>query len=890
MNEKRPSPEMLLQKLKAEEKLENRGRLKIYLGAAPGVGKTYTMLEDALAKRREGVDIIAGVLESHGRVEIEEKLKNLEILPKQQVIYRDKKLEEFDIDGALKRHPSIILMDEMAHTNVPGVRHKKRWQDIKEILDKGIDVYTTLNVQHIESYSDIVSQIVHVTIKETVPDFMIDLADTIEVVDLPPKDLLRRLKEGKVYYPKQAEIAVGNFFRMGNLTALRELALRATAERVISEALLYRQGEGITSIWPLKEKILVCVGANEESIRLIRVAKRMATTMQAQLIAVYVDVPRVRLSEQKRNQGLQNLKFAERVGAETKVLYGFDIVKEIMSFARKQNVTLIMVYRQIRPRLKEIFSNSLVDQIIRASGEINVHVVTGSTAITKPKNSGITKLSGKEKENLPWKSYIISLAIVLLATGLSFLLEPYLGKANLMLIYLLGIITISLFGRMDVSLLSIIMSVLLYDLFFIPPPLSTIFFNPGYLFTLVTMLLASYIISHLTILYQRQAESARIGEHYAAVMNVLAQQLVTTRGINQLLENAILYISDLFNSQVFAILPEGNHLVVRASVRTLENPNEKGMAVAQWVLDFGDMAGLGTETLPSADALYIPLKTSDNILGVLALKPIPPKTDFTQEDIRLLESCAGQIALALEVDRLAEESKKSEIQRSENQIRTAMLQAVSQDIHEPLMLAIKAAKKLKLSAEYFSQEEVIALSTEIDIELDFIKHFVNNILHIAYSDPRQLKLKKTDHSLVVLLEDVLLTMQSKLRDKPVFLHIDPDLPPFSFDKILLREVFINLIDNAIKFSPMDTPIDISASADKNRVIISVADRGEGILLEEAEKLFEKFYRGQSSGSEKGLGLGLAICRNIIRAHGGEIWAENRPGGGAIFRFYLPLIV
>lgn len=890
MNEKRPSPDSLLQKLKAEEKTGNRGRLKIYLGAAPGVGKTFTMLEDALAKRREGVDIVAGVLESHGRAEIEEKLKNIEILPKQQVVYRDKKLEEFDIDGALRRNPSIILIDEMAHTNVPGVRHKKRWQDIKEILDKGIDVYTTLNVQHIESYSDVVSQIVHVPIKETVPDFMIDLADSIEVVDLPPQDLLRRLKEGKVYYPKQAEIAVDNFFRIGNLIALRELALKATAERVISEALLYRGGEGITSIWPLKEKILVCVGPNEESIRLIRVAKRMATTMQAQLIAVYVDIPRVRLSEQKRNQALLNLKFAERVGAETKILNGFDIVKEIMTFARKQNVTLIMVYRQIRPRFKEIFSNSLVDQIIRASGEINVHVVTGSHYNANAKNSNLNKTNENLTEKPSWKVYILSLTILFLATALSFLLAPYLDKASLMLVYLLGIIIIALFGRIYVSMFSIAASVLLYDLFFIPPPLSTLFLNPQYLFTVTIMLLLSYIVSHLTILYQRQAESARIGEHYAAVVNVLAQQLVTTRGINQLLENALLYISDLFNTQVFAILPEGNHLVVRASVRTLENPNEKGMAVAQWVLDFGDIAGLGTETLPSADALYLPLKTSENILGVLALRPIPPKMNFTLEDIRLLESCARQIALALEVDRLAEESKKSEMQRSENQIRTALLQAVSQDIHEPLMLAIKAAKKLKLSAEYFSQEQVVALSTEIDIELDFIKHFVNNILHIAYSDPRQLKLKKVDHSLVVLLEDVLVTLQSKLRDKPVFLHIDPDLPPFSFDKLLLREVFINLIDNAIKFSPIDTPIDISASADKNRVIISVSDRGEGILLEEAEKLFEKFYRGQSSGSEKGLGLGLAICRNIIRAHGGEIWAENRPGGGAIFRFYLPLIV
>ncbi len=888
MNDKRPSPEVLLQKLKKEEG-PHRGRLKIYLGAAPGVGKTYTMLEDAISKHKAGVDVVAGVLESHGRAEIEEKLKNIEILPKQSVLYRDKTLQEFDLDGALLRKPSLLLMDEMAHTNVPGVRHNKRWQDIKEILDRGIDVYTTLNVQHIESYSDIVSQIVHVPIKETVPDFMIDLADTIEVVDLPPEDLLRRLKEGKVYFPRQAEIAKDHFFRIGNLIALRELALKATAERVISEALLYRRGEGITSIWPLSEKILVCVGPGEESIRLIRVAKRLATTMQAKWIAVYVDIPRIRLSEKHRNQALQNLKFAERLGAQTKVLSGFDIVKEILSFAREQNITLIMVWRQLKPRWKEILFGSLVDEIVRESGEINVHVVTASPYIrSQSKLLHPLKLTGKAREGLPWKIYGLSLLVVLLATTCSFLLEPYLEHSNLMMIYLLGIIIVALFGRIGASLLTIVVSLLLYDLFFIPPPLSTVFLNPQYFFTLIIMVLASYVVSHLTILYQRQAESARIGEHYSAVINTLTQKLVASRGMDDLLENALHYISDLFNSQIFALLPEAGRLMVRARFRTLEKPNEKGIAVAQWVLDSGEIAGLGTETLPSADAIYLPLKTSENILGVLAVRPIPPKTNFTLEDIHLLESCTRQIALALEVNRLEEESKKSELQQSENQIRTALLQAVSRDLHEPTMLAIKAIKKLIVNAECSGQDQILAFGKEIYIELGFIQHFVNNILHIAYSDPQQLKLRKLDHSLEILLDETLRSLQSKLGDKPVFLHLDPELTTIPFDKTLMKEVLINLIDNAIKFSLPETPIDIYAIVQKNKVIISIADRGEGILANEADKLFEKFYRGQGLSPERGLGLGLAIARNIIKAHGGEIWAENRLAGGAVFRFSLPL--
>lgn len=889
MNEKRPSPDRLLQKLKAEERPNNRGRLKIYLGAAPGVGKTYTMLEDGINKRKAGVDVVAGVLESHGRAEIEEKLKSLEVLEKQQVLYRDKKLLEFDLDAALQRNPELILMDEMAHTNIPGVRHTKRWQDIKEILDRGIDVYTTLNVQHIESYSDIVSQIVHVPVKETVPDFMIDLADTIEVVDLPPQDLLRRLKEGKVYFPKQAEIASENFFRIGNLIALRELALRATAERVISEALLYRRGEGITTIWPIKEKILVCVGPNEESIRLIRVAKRMATTMQAKWIAVYIEIPRVRLSVTARNLALENLKFAEKLGAETKVLSGFDIVKEIMNFAREQNVTLIMIWRKIQPRWKEIFSSHLADELVRVSGEINVQVVTSSIVEGKEKILSPVKLNNKYREGLPWKIYGLSVLVVLAATAFGFLLKPYLDNVNIMMLYVLGIIIVALFGRIETSLFAIILSVIFYNIFFLPLPLMMVFSNPQYLFTLVIMLLVSYVISHLTILYQRQAESARIGENYTAVINALTQKLVVARGTDRLLENALDYISELFMSQVFALLPDDNgQLKVHTRVRLLERPDEKGIAVAQWVYDFGEIAGLGTETLPLADALYLPLKTSENILGVLALRPVPPKTNFSFEDLRLLETCASQIALALEVNRLEEESKRSELQQSGNQIRTALLQAVSQDLHEPLMWAIKTLKKLMITAELSNQIQTILLCKEIYAALDLLRHFINNILHIAYSDPGRLKLKKVTCPLNELLEETLYSLKNKLGNKPVFLHLESNLPSIDLDKTLIKEVLINLIDNAIKFSAIEAPIDISAELQKNSVIISVADRGVGVLVNEADKLFEKFYRGQSSSSDRGLGLGLAICRNIVKAHGGEIWVENRPEGGAVFRFSLPL--
>ena len=377
MKKERPDPEELLKRVQEEERQKNRGKLKIYLGAAPGVGKTYTMLQDAIQQRLGGLDVVAGVLESHGRREIEEMLAKIEILPRQIVEYRGKKLVEFDLNGALKRNPAIILIDEMAHTNAPGLLHAKRWQDIKEILHRGIDVYSTLNVQHIESLNDVVMQITQIKIKETVPDSIIELADTIELVDLSPEDLLRRLKEGKVYLPQRIEVAKQHYFRKGNLIALRELALRITAERVKSQALLYRQGEGIERIWHIKNKILVCVGSRPESAKVIRVARRMATSLQADWIAVHVDAARISLSEDAKNNAIANLRFAEKMGAETKILIGSDFVQEILSFAREQNVTQIMIWKQIQPRWKEFFFRSLADEIVRHSGDIDIYVVTG---------------------------------------------------------------------------------------------------------------------------------------------------------------------------------------------------------------------------------------------------------------------------------------------------------------------------------------------------------------------------------------------------------------------------------------------------------------------------------------------------------------------------------
>jgi two-component system sensor histidine kinase KdpD len=598
MERKRLSPETLLKRAKKEELDEQRGKLKIYLGAAPGVGKTYTMLHDALALRKQGLDVVVGIVESHGRQEIETFLTNFEILPRQRIDYRGKGLLEFDLDAALKRNPALILMDEMAHTNISGAKHIKRWQDIKELLDRGIDVYTTLNVQHIESLNEAVSQIIHSHVNETVPDAMIELSDSIELIDLPPEDLLKRLQDGKVYFPAQADLAQEHFFRKGNLSALRELALRITAERVGNQVLSYRQDLGIKYIWPTKEKILVCVGNSIESAKLIRTAKRMAKHNQAEWMAVHIDIPQKTLTPEQHSNIAQHLRLAEMLGAEISVLTGFDVANQIMTFAREQNVTQLIVGKINRPRWKNFLFPSLADDLVRQSGEIDVYIITSEASDLKK----IPKISHL-KHPIRWQHYIVAAAVISFAILLNAMLYPVLDAHSSLFFYLLVITNVTLCGA-----------------------------------------------SYLTILMYRQADFARHTEQRTALLYGLSKKLVTTRGISHLLTAGIEYIGDTLHSEVLALLPNEGRLTVVARYNTNQVLDEKALSVAQWVYDLGQTAGLGTDTLSHAEALYIPLLTASGSLGVLRLRPIKHRHAFSPQEMHFLESATHQIALAIQAE------------------------------------------------------------------------------------------------------------------------------------------------------------------------------------------------------------------------------------------------
>jgi two-component system sensor histidine kinase KdpD len=651
MPDQRPNPEQLLKLVQEEESQERRGKLKIYLGFAPGVGKTYTMLQDMIAKRALGLDVVVGIVESHGRKDIEELVKQLEVLPRQEIEYRGKKLLEFDIDLALKRSPAIILIDEMAHSNAPGMRHKKRWQDIKEMLDRGIDVSTTMNVQHVESLNDIVAKILHFQVHETVPDSMLEMADSIELVDLPPDDLLKRLEQGKVYFPAQAEIAAERFFRKGNLIGLRELALRVTAEHVGEQVFLYGQEEGFEHISTTKEKILVCIGPGEESVKLIRVARRMATTLQAHWIAVHIDAVRLQLSEEERNRAIEHLRLAEQLGADTRILTGYDVVKEIINFAHDENITQIVIWKRIRPRWRELLFGSLADEVLRYSGDIDVYVMTGDLDKTEAHHKKTTP------PKTPWKVYLIALALIAFATLLNFILFPYLSASNLIMMYLVAVTIVALYGKLGPSILASFLSVICYDFFFIPPFYSLYVAHVQYSFTLLVMLLVSQVISNLTIFNRHQAEIARLAEYHTAALYTLSRQLAHTRGVDKLLDIAVNYLGEVFQSDVQALLPEKGSLVVMASFGQKHEISAKEEGVVQWVYELGQMAGLGTDTLPVADAIYVPMRATEGSIGVFRLHPLQPERLFTPDQMRLLDACSNQIALALEVDRLQEYSK-----------------------------------------------------------------------------------------------------------------------------------------------------------------------------------------------------------------------------------------
>lgn len=652
MEENRRNPEALLAQIQAEEEEAKTGKLKIFLGAAPGVGKTYSMLQEAVAKKAQGLDVIVGIAETHGRQDTGKLLSGLEILPKKNIEYKGQILQEFDLDGAIARHPDLILVDEMAHTNAPMCRHTKRWQDIEELLNRGIDVYTTLNIQHLESLNDVIQQITGIKVRETLPDSILEQAE-IELVDIPPDDLLKRLDEGKIYFKEQAKLAVKNFFKRSNLTALRELALRVTAEQVNMDVMTERKFQDAQETWPTSEKLLVCIGPGEGSAKLIRAAKRLANTLHAEWMALYVDAEKLQFTQKQRDSVTQNLRLAEQLGAETLVVGGDDLVKEIIRVARERNVTKIVISKMIRPSWRNIFHGSLVDQLVRNSEEIDIYVIRTDEEFT------ITipfRLKGSGRK-ASWSAYIIACLVVAACTGIDFLLHRHFAFSNLIMVYMLGLVIVAGFGRYGPSLFASIASVVALDFFFVQTSTSAARDNVQYLFTFIVMLIIGNVISHLTIKMRQEAERSRLREKRTYAILALTKQLASHRGLNELLQIATQQISEVFDSEVQALLPLEKHLTIVAGYpKQVETLDEKEFSVARWSYDMGQSAGMGTSTLPYSDAIYLPLVGMTETVGVLRVKPLISSRFFEASQMEMLKAFVNQTALAVEVDRVVNEA------------------------------------------------------------------------------------------------------------------------------------------------------------------------------------------------------------------------------------------
>ena len=883
MEMNRPDPDELLDRAVTEEKRQRQGKFKIFFGAAPGVGKTYAMLEAARKRREEGVDIVVGIAETHSRKETEALMSGLDVLPRRTHIHRGRNISEFDLDAALMRNPSLIVVDELAHTNAPGARHKKRWQDVQELLNAGISVYTTVNVQHLESLNDIVRQITGIIVRETLPDSFLDRADEIELIDLPPDDLLQRLKEGKVYVPEQAEKAIEHFFRKGNLIALRELALRRTAEQVDDQMEMYRRDAGVRDIWPATERILVCIGTNPRSIRLIRAARRMAAGLRAEWIAVYVEAPsHVKPSTEDMNLLQEHMRLAESLGAQTVTLTGHKASEEILNYARQRNVTKIIVGKPTHPRWKDTFFGSPLDEIVRGSGDIEIYVITGDATNGSPKTRSTSRLPKVTFREWSW-----SIGAVTFCTLLAGLMFPYFDRVDIVMVYLLGIVITSTRTSRWPALVATFLSVAAFDFFFVPPYFTFAVSDIRFLVTFGVMFVVAYVISELTMRIREQAEAARKRESSTAALYALSRELARERKKEKIFGISIRHLSEVFHSQV-VILTVDDHsdLTVMDKISGDFTIDEKEFGVARWVFDNRQPAGLGTDTLPGAKALYLPMIASSGSVGVVGIRPQDTEKGFVPEDIHFLESFVSQTAMAIERVILAKEAHEERLKAEAQHVRNAFLSSVSHDLRTPLAVVAGAASALLQKDTALNRSDRLELLRTIHEETDRLERIIRNVLNLTRLESGAIKISKEWQPLEEIIGVVLNRLAERLKERPLSLKIPPDLPLVPFDALLMEQVFSNLLENALRHTPSGTPIDITITPEPEAMMIDIGDRGPGIPVQEEETIFSKFTR--STHTRMGAGIGLSICRAIIEAHGGRIWAENRPGGGAAFKFILPI--
>jgi two-component system sensor histidine kinase KdpD len=856
----RPDPDKLLARMKREETAATRGKLKIFFGMSPGVGKTYAMLQAARQKQAEGCEVVVGIVETHGRKETEALLEGMPIMPRTQVEYRGTTLTEMDLDAILTWHPGLAVVDELAHTNAPESRHPKRYQDVIELLDAGISVYTTLNVQHVASRSDTVRQISGITVSETVPDSVLDLADEIVLVDLTPEQLRQRLAEGKVYLGERAEWAAQNFFRESNLTALREMALRLVAEHVDRDLRDIMSEEKIVGPWKSSDRLLVAVSASPYSERLIRYTRRLAASMEASWIVANVEQPRV-LSEKEQSRLTRYLALARQLGAEVISTPGHDIAETLLRVARQHNVTQIVIGKPLGTRWTSFWKRDPLRWLMRHSGNIDIHMIPSEESV-EPRRDPIEERLARA----PWRDFGIALLIAVAVTGLSLSILAYTGYWAVSLFYLLAVVLAATRLRRWPTLFLAALSALLWDFLFIPPRFTFYITHLHDFLMFGAYFVIALVVGHLATKLREREQSERRREERATALYRFTRALAASRDLDEALPKVLALIKSSFQADAALWLRDEGGLSRHPASSFM--PSSKDESVAVWAFQKKQSAGRSTDTLPDADALHIPLITGDRAEGVLTVRL---DRSPTLEQRELLDAFAAQLALFVNKERVLEESRTAQVARQSQKLQKALFDSVSHELKTPLA-AMSGALQQQQPDRAELQQAVRRLTRTVDHLLDATR------LESGLLQPVREWCEPAD-----LLREAVAA--AGLNDNDVRINVAKSLPTIFVDSRLIQQALGALLSNAVGHGNL--PIDLSAARDDSMLVISVADHGPGLAPGEEHKVFEKFYRGPRT-RPGGLGLGLSIARQLIEAHSGEIVVRNREGGGARFSIRLPL--
>jgi two-component system, OmpR family, sensor histidine kinase KdpD len=887
-SEHRPSPEALLEAARREER--RVGKLRIFVGAAPGVGKTYEMLLQAQARKKDGYDIVIGIVETHGRRETEALLAGLEVVPRRRILYKGQWLEEMDLDAIIARRPQIVLVDELAHTNVEGSRHPKRYLDVEELMSYGIDVYTTVNIQHIESLNDVVAQITHVRVRETVPDAVFDRADAVELVDLTPDDLIQRLKEGKVYVPKQAERALEHFFSPANLTALRELALRRTAERVDEELLNEMQAHAIQGPWPAGERILVCISEDPRCAALVRYAKRLADRLHGPWVALYVEGRRsLQLSEEERDRIADTLRLAEALGGEAITLPGGGrhIAEDVIGYSQANNVTQIVIGKSARTRWFEILHGSVVHDLVRRSGNISVHVIAGDTGQPIPKKAVRAAERDRQFEPLP---YVAALLAVAVALGLGEGIWQWVGRVNIDLVFLTAVVVIAVRFGLWPSLLASIASAVCYNTFFVAPYFRFTLSDPTNFAAFGFFTLVAILVSNVAARGRTQAMAATERARTTEALYAFSRKLGGTATLDDVLWATAYQAALMLKVRVVLLLPEQDTIAVKAGYPPEDILDSADLAAAKWAWENDRTAGRGSDTLPGAKRLFLPMHTGRGAVGVMGIDSDKPGPLLTPDQRRLLDALRDQAAVAIERVKLVEDMDRVERTAETERLRSALLTSISHDLKTPLAAVLGAAGTLRdLDQKLSTAEKADLLGTIVD-ESERLNRFIANLLDMTKLESGAIAPNVALHDLGEIVGSALRRASRILSHHNVELELAPDLPMLAIDAVLFEQVLFNLLDNAAKYAPPETTIRIQSWRSGESVALRVLDEGSGIPPGDLEHIFDKFYRAQKTDQVRaGTGLGLAISRGFVEAMHGSIVAANRPDrSGAMFTINLPI--